>query len=182
MIFTIYDPTGARAAGVNLNNELQVGLNTNKELAGYARMAALGPDGAFSDIAVTEDGTVEVSQPTLCFSDTIEGTAVNTNKWDPAVVTMTITQAAGYINLNAGVITTINTNASLPSVDSFSVIPEFPLHVHFTIKTPNVPQTNAVMEVGIGADINGNRVKNATAIHDGVILLECQRAVCCCHH
>jgi hypothetical protein len=48
------------------------------------------------------DGALADGRPMICFSDAIEGAAVNTNLWVQTLTTMTITQGTGTILFNAG--------------------------------------------------------------------------------
>ena len=48
------------------------------------------------------DGALADGRPMLCFCDPVEGAAVNTNLWLQTLTTMTVTQAAGTMLLNAG--------------------------------------------------------------------------------
>lgn len=116
--------------------------------AGIARITDTGGD----PIETTENGFLRVSQPNMIFYDQVDGNAINTNKWNPSVVSgMTITQANGYINLNAGAALTANAYAILTSIKSIPLYGTLPLVVEFNAKVLNVPQSNTTIELGIGA-------------------------------
>jgi hypothetical protein len=82
------------------------------------------------------------------FYDQIEGTAINTNLWTGSNTTMTMTQSAGFINLNAGAITTTTTHARIASVKTLPRFGYFPMIGRFACKVTNPTATNQNMEIG----------------------------------
>src|SRR5882672_7686581 len=144
---------GFRISGVSLAdiadviaNRLQINLPTDPAVAGAVRIV----DSDGNPILTTENGAVSVSQDTILFRDQVEGSALNTNLWMTSVSGLTLAQASGYINVNAGAAVTANAYAVLTSIKYFPMYSYLPLRVTFNAMTPNVPQSNAVMELGIG--------------------------------
>jgi hypothetical protein len=85
----------------------------------------------------------------LAFFDTIEGAALNTNKWATSVSTMTVTQAGGFINLNPTNSAVSGAYAILQSIEQFWLTGCIPLHFHEVILASlwNLP-ANTVFEYG----------------------------------
>lgn len=126
---------------------LHVNLPTDPTKAGNVRL--LDSDG--NPIDTTENNYLRVSSVALCTYDQIEGSAVNTNLWNVAdVTTQTITQSGGFINLNAGLSTAINTFANLKSNKILPLYGSLPLLLELTARVINLPEANGVGEIGIG--------------------------------
>lgn len=130
------------------DKNLLVTLPQDMASSGIARIADTGGD----SIETTENNFLRVSQPNIQAWDQVDGNAVNINRWNPYVVSaMTITQANGYIVLNAAAINTANAYAILTSLKAIPLYGTLPLVVEFNAKVLNVPQSNATIEMGIGA-------------------------------
>lgn len=97
---------------------------------------------------VSENGRLRVGMDTVQFYDAFDGTNVQYNLWTSAATTQTIAQANSFVTLNNGAITTINTNSRIESQKDFIYQGTFPLYTQFKWKTPNVPQANAIIEIG----------------------------------
>ena len=134
-------------ANVDTNKNLKVTLPTDTAQAGYGKLA--GKDG--SPLKVTATGYAEASLDSMEFMDTIDGASVNTNLWAQSTSTMTITQAAGFINLNPTNSVAINTYAILSTIQSFYLSDCLPLHIHLRTQSSlwNLP-ANTVFEFGWG--------------------------------
>lgn len=128
------------------DGNLFVRLPANKESAGYARLL----DSNGKDILTTENGALSVSQDSILFRDQVEGAALDSRLWQASVSGLTVTQASGYINVNGGAASTANAYAILQSIKYFPMYSYLPLRVTFQAATPNIAQTNATMELGIG--------------------------------
>lgn len=125
-------------------------MTTPQDAASAGLMKILDSEG--NQINTTENGALEVSQANPILYDQVDGNAININKWNPYVVSgMTITQAGGFINLNAGSALTTGAYAILTSIKSIPLYGTLPLVVQFNAKVLNLPQTNAVLELGVGA-------------------------------
>ena len=146
MIFTIYDSTGALPVGVTANNELKVALPQVAAQAGFVRFA----DSQGWEVNVTQEQRQSSGIDSLQFYESVDGTVVNTNNWVQSQATMTQAIANAFHVLNSGAITTINTYSIITSTRQFQMLTNFASHISWMLKTPNVPQANAVMEVGCG--------------------------------
>lgn len=101
------------------------------------------------DYEFSEDKRLRVSQDTVAFFDSIDGSALNTSLWSSSTTTMTITQAAGALTLNAGSSLASGAFAILTSNKQFLLLTEYAALFQGRIRV--VPQTNAVIEFGPGA-------------------------------
>lgn len=146
MIFTIYDSTGATPVGVTSNNELKVNLPTVAAQAGYAKIV----DNAGHVMAFDAEGRVAADISNLLFSDYVDGVAVDIRKWIQSSATHTIAQATGFITLNSAAVTTVNASSNITSIDLFDMMHESYIYWHARVLTPNIPQINATMEMGLG--------------------------------
>lgn len=145
MNFVLYNPAGTFAAEVDANG-VPVSLPSLAADAGYVRLC----DKNGVAIEFGPEGRVDTAINTVLLSDPVDGAAVDIRKWVASNLTMTQTQAAGFITLNASAITTINTYSILTSVQNFDQQHENNVYWHCKLLTPNVPQANATMECGLG--------------------------------
>lgn len=144
---------------VDADGHAKVNLPAEAEDAGYAKMASTDGVG----LEATEDGHLIVSEDSVSFFDQVDGAAINSNLWDASGVSgMTITQASGFITLNAAAAVTANAYAILKSIKNVVLYPEFPTFVAFDLKLNVQPQANVTIEFGIG------NPSGAAAITDGV--------------
>ncbi len=104
------------------------------------------------------EGRVDTGRDTPLFADRFVGSAVAAhNKWNQSILTQTVTVGSGAITLNASAITTINTYSTLLTVPKFRGYVDGALVVRVRARPVNLPQTNALAEVGFG-----NALTNAT--------------------
>lgn len=130
------------------NGNLLTTFPQENDSAGKVKILSAGG----KEITTTENGFLRSSTPNLIFYDQVDGNAVNTNKWNPYSVSgMTIVQSSGYIILNAGAVITANAYAILTSLKYIPLYGTLPLVVDFNAKVLNVPESNATIELGIGA-------------------------------
>jgi hypothetical protein len=97
-----------------------------------------------------ESGSQAVSFNSLIFTEQVDGNALNTNLWLTSVLTQTITQAGGFINLNAGASVATATYAILTSIKALQLYGHLPFTVVMRAKINIVPIANATVELGIG--------------------------------
>lgn len=146
MPFKIAGDTSGFNAEVDFYKNLQVNLPIAPETAGFAKI--ITADGDVID--TTENGYLRVSSVALSLYDQIEGNAINTNLWNIDSTTQTITQAGGFINLNAGQSVAINTYANLKSNKVIPLYGSLPFIEEITAKVLNLPAANATGELGVG--------------------------------
>jgi len=83
--------------------------------------------------------------------DPVDGTAINTNIWLQSTSTMTITQTlANGILLNAGGSIATSVYAIINSIKNPARLGNFGVSARFYAKPVNLPETNAVGELGFG--------------------------------
>ena len=94
---------------------------------------------------------MRVGLDTVLFSDTFNATAQNTGNWKHAFTTMTMTQSAGFLNVNAAGTSTVSGNfAYLQSWRYFPLLGTAPLAVEFTGQFTAYPVANEIFQAGIG--------------------------------
>jgi hypothetical protein len=100
---------------------------------------------------VSADYRLRVGLDTILFTDTFNATAQNTGNWKHAFATMTMTQSAGFLNVNAAGTSTASGNyAYLQSWRYFPLIGTAPIAVEFTGQFTNYPTTNEIFQAGVG--------------------------------
>ena len=155
--------TGSNTAGVanvDAGYNLQVALSNTPAYMGGARMFCENDPGTITGSAylkspeVSQDYRLRVGMDTILFTDTFNSTTQNTGNWKYVFTTMTMTQSAGFLNINAaGTSTVANNNASLQSWRYFSLIGTAPLSVEFTGQINALPQANEVFLAGLGIPV-----------------------------
>lgn len=150
--FTSNNPVEANASG-----ELKVALsNTTANIGGVRNFSENDP-GTITGTALlkspetSQDYRLRVGLDTVLFTDTFNATAQNTGNWKHNSTTMTMTQSAGFLNINAaGTSTVANNYVSLQSWRYFPLIGTAPLAVEFTGQITALPTANEVFMAGLG--------------------------------
>lgn len=97
------------------------------------------------------DHRIDTGRDVPLFRDYFVGVAVAAhNRWAQSILTQTVTVGSGAATLNASAITTVNTYSNLMSVQKFRGYPDGALYFHARVRPNNLPQTNALAEVGFG--------------------------------
>ena len=150
--FTSNNPVEANASG-----ELKVALSNTTANIGGVRNFSENDTGVVTGTAllrspeVSQDYRLRVGLDTMLFTDTFNATAQNTGNWKCNFTTMTMTQSAGFLNINAaGTSTVANNFASLQSWRYFPLIGTAPLAVEFTGQITALPTANEVFMAGLG--------------------------------
>lgn len=145
MIFTIYDSAGTYPVGVTANNQLKVVLPTTIGQEGYTRVV----DAGGHILSFDDEGRVDAAINTCLFSDNVDGTTVDPNRWTIALTgAATVAQAGGFIILNNSAITTINTASQFSTIQYFDIMHEAYLYGHCNALANTVPISNLMMELG----------------------------------
>lgn len=132
-------------AEVDAANQIKITPTLVKADAGYVRLT----DGN-KEVAFSEDNRLRTAIDSIIFYDPVDGAVPDINRWNQSQATMTQAVANGFLVLNSAAVTTISTYSIITSVKRAPFLSEFPLYAHWRMKTPNVPQTNATMEAGLG--------------------------------
>lgn len=144
--FTVQGAGSGNLAEVDDDGRISINVPTEADKAGFVKIV----DSQGSAIITTENGALTVSQDSLGFIDQVDGSALNTNKWNTAISGMTVTQANGFINLNGGGAVTANAYAILTSNKYFPLYAHLPFKLSFNLKANIQPQANATIEFGLG--------------------------------
>lgn len=134
-------------AEVDSDKCLTVSTTKDATKAGYSKLI----DSEGNPIVTTENGFLKVSSANVQFFDQVDGSAINTNLYDPRISNMTIGQASGYWTLNSGQAVTANAYAIMQSNKFMPLYGTLPLIINFTAKVLNVPEANGTIELGLGA-------------------------------
>jgi len=100
---------------------------------------------------VSPDFRMRAGLDTLLFGDTFNATAQNTGNWKYSFTTMTMTQSAGFLNVNAAGTSTVSGNyAYLQTWRYFPIFGTAPLVVETTAQFTAYPTVNEVIQFGLG--------------------------------
>lgn len=142
-------------ANVDAEFNLQVITPTDPNLAGVVVLGGLFDDGVGTGnrevipFGVSEEGRLDVGLDSVIFNDSFNYAAQNTANYRYPITTMTVTHAGGYVILNGGSITSINTNCAIQSYRSFPVYGGFGIEARVAALHTVAPLANAVTEWGL---------------------------------
>jgi hypothetical protein len=151
--------TGAEVAGTNQLKVIpETNVSSNPSNVGAIRSFSENDPGAVTGSPYLKspetgaDYRLRVGVDTVLFTDTFNATAQNTAVWKHAFTTMTMTQSAGFLNINAAGTSTVSANyAYLQTWKHFPLIGTAPLAVEFTGALTSVAlQANEVYQFGLG--------------------------------
>jgi hypothetical protein len=145
----VQGPTGAQVSVDSTSNAAHVSLY---DASGNLVTGFFTKDPNGNVALVTPPGRQRIGQDTIVLWDPVDGTALNTNIWASSTSTMTITQTiATGILLNAGASVATSVDAILNSIKIPARIGDFGMAVRFYAKPLNMPEANAVGELGFGS-------------------------------
>ncbi len=161
----IQNAAGTFTLDIDSSGRALVALPTVPTSAGYAAMAILNGGVLVAPSSFGGLNRLAVGMQTLNMFDPIDGIVVNTNIWVTSVLTQAIAQtSAGFLILNSASSNAINGYAIINSIKRMQFINTFVPTARFMFKTPNVPQSNARIELGL-ADSAG--VSGTTTVANG---------------
>ena len=100
---------------------------------------------------VSQDYRMRVGLDTMLFTDTFNAIAQNPSNWKHSFATMTMTQSAGFLNVNAAGTSTASGNyAYLQTWRYFQLFGTAPLAVEFTGQITAYPTANEIFMSGLG--------------------------------
>lgn len=147
----------AGVANVDANYNLTVALSNTPASIGGVRNFSENDDGTHTGSPylkspeVSQDFRLRVGTDTVLFTDTFNATAQNTNLWKHTFTTMTMTQSAGFLNVNAAGTSTVSGNyAALQSWRYFPLVGTAPLALEFTFQIDRALITNETFQCGLG--------------------------------
>jgi hypothetical protein len=144
-------------ANVDADRQLLVTTNRDPAKAGASIVFFENDDGTKTGAPwnkspeVSQDFRMRVGVDTVLFTDTFNATAQNPSNWKHAFTTMTMTQSAGFLNVNAAGTSTVSGNfAYLQTWRYFPLIGTAPLAVEFTGQFTAMPTANEIFLAGLG--------------------------------
>lgn len=159
--FRIEGNTSGNVAEVNASNQLKVTAETNVAAnpgnVGSIRTFSENDSGSITGSAhlvspeTSQDYRLRIGQDTILFQDFFNATAQNTGLWKHGFSTMTMTQSAGYLNVNAaGTSQTSGHYAFLQSWRYFTLTATAPLCLEVDLKIDRQPVANEIFQIGWG--------------------------------
>ena len=144
-------------AEVNSSNEL---LTVTNKLRSGSTIFCENDDGTITGEStlkspeVSQDYRLRVGLDTMLFTDTFNATTQNTANWKHTFTTMTMTQSAGFLNVNAaGTSTVANNSAFLQTWRYFPLQGTAPLAVELTGQITDYPTANEIFIFGLGVAV-----------------------------
>jgi hypothetical protein len=122
---------------------------------GFAALAGKNDDGTLvaggriNRVYVSEGQSLKMGLANLLWDDDFNATAQNTSAYKWNATTQTGSQAGGYLILNTGAVTTINTNCALQTSRTFPLYGKAELRCNTSAMLTQVPQANQVTEFGL---------------------------------
>ena len=141
-------------ANVSTNYELQVVTPQTQENAGFAQMSSEVDDGTVTGSRLTlaaeisDDYRLRVGIDQTMFNATFEGTTVMTPLYYQLLTTHTVTQANGFLQLNAGASVATTTAAYVRTHRHFPTFGTYPTYLDLWIRETNPTSTNTISEWG----------------------------------
>jgi hypothetical protein len=146
---------------VNINNAAKVVLETNVATnptnVGAVRIFAENDPGTKTGVPylksseTSQDFRERVGMDTVLLSHTFNSSTQNTGLWKHAFTTMTMTQSAGFLNVNAAGTSTVSGNyAYLQTWGYFPLIGTAPVCVELAGTFTMLPTVNEVFLAGLG--------------------------------
>jgi hypothetical protein len=169
----IKDLTGANAANVNTDSELQVQLTKTVGKAGFANLNTEIHDGVVGTtklqrvVKSTIENRLEVGTDTILWDDVFTGANINLTKYFSIQTTMTTAQTGGAITLNSGASIATTTAAMLRTYRTFPISNNFPTTLDFVFSLSLTPQSQNIIEIGLGLPA----AANPYAPTDGIYML-----------
>lgn len=158
--FRVEGNTSGNVAEVNASNQLKVTMETNAANTtnvGAVRIFNENDPGTATGTAYLKSGEISqdfrqrVGVDTIIFTDTFNATSQNTSNWKHAFSVMTMTQSAGFLNVNAaGTSTTSGQYCYLQTCRYFPLIGTAPLAAEFTVQADRSPTANEIIQFGFG--------------------------------
>lgn len=154
--FPVAGAVSGNLVEVNSDNELLTALTKILGKAGFALNAVEPHDGSLGVAKVQRKihGSIEnrlaVGMDTLLWDDVFIGANINMSRYQGSVVTQTLGQTGGLLTLNTGGSVATTTGCQIKTYRTFPVIGNFSTTVDFSFSLNLVPQTNNVIEIGLG--------------------------------
>jgi hypothetical protein len=143
-------------AGANADNALLVSPEATLDRAGYQGTIAIidpgtvKPGGLRRETDISGDFRTRVGTDNLLWQDAFAYTTISASRYQVVTTTMTITQAGGLLNLNAGSATASGNVVNLRTYRTFPSLSSAPLYLYFSAIGINQSALNAQADIGLG--------------------------------
>jgi len=142
--------TGNKAE-VDANNNAKVNLPTTNTQAGFTRLTAAAATGDMRDLVISDEGHAYVAQSYQVWEKQWNSAATNwANSIGTNATTMTKIQQNGFLRLNGGAVTTINTGIAVYSNRTFNLEESVELRVRMYVRHTNATVSNKQFDIGLG--------------------------------
>ena len=142
---------------LDTNGNVKVALPSVHSQMGGVKLFCENDDGTVRGTAylkspeVSQDFRMRVGLDTVLFTDTFNATTQNPSNWKHSFATMTMTQSAGFLNVNAAGTSTASGNyAYLQTWRYFPLFGTAPLAVEITGQFTALPTANEIFQAGLG--------------------------------
>lgn len=158
---TIVGALTGTGADVNASRQLkvipEVDAENNPANVGAVKFLSENDAGVYTGVPflkgpeTSADYRLRGGLDTLLFQDTFNATTQNLSLWKHVFTTMTMTQASGFLNVNAaGTSTAAGNFAYLQSWRYFPIINTAPIAFEFMLAADKKPLANEVLQIGLG--------------------------------
>jgi hypothetical protein len=143
-------------AEVASDGALYVRNIATKTIAGFGTMLGEVDPGTVTGSRLLREPDVSfdfrqrVGMDTVLWQDVFQYTTINASAYSVTTSTMTITQASGLLNLNAGAATATGNHVNLRTWRTFPIISSAPLYCYFSAIGINQTASNAQADIGLG--------------------------------
>lgn len=146
----------AGLADVDSNYNLQVNTPANESLAGFVTFITENDAGSVTGerymgaVEVSHDYRTRVGIDQTLFNELFPGSGLNSTLWTAPAVTMTVTVAGGFANLNAASSIAINAVARVSSYRHFPCYKSYTTYIESEVNFTSLPVVGNVCEWGAG--------------------------------
>lgn len=137
-------------AEVDSNNNLKVNLPVAPLQAGFMQNSFTRDAATARITRVTEEGEMYGAVGRLMFYADFNGATLLNNQWNTQATTLTAVLTNGFVKLNGGLVTTLNTGVSISSARGFSIEDGQALRVRQKIRHTQGSIINKQFDFGIG--------------------------------
>jgi len=138
---------------LDANGNLEVNLPLVAAQAGFGQTAFVKSPGVARVARVNAEGELRMAQNTRLFDSDFNGPAAGAllnNQWNQQATTMASVISAGFLRLNSGVVTTINTGISINTYLTFPTHDMSTLKLSAILRHTNGAISNKQMDLGFG--------------------------------
>lgn len=137
-------------AEVDSNNNLKTNLPTNPLQAGVVQNSYTRDAATARITRVTEEGEMYNASGRLMFYSDFNGATLLNNQWNTQATTQTAVLTNGFVKMNGGGVTTLNTGVSISTARSFSIEDGQALRIKQKIRHDNGAIINKQFDFGLG--------------------------------